>query len=107
MTVIVDPTDYDYLLENMNNENEIDFDSRSFFSAKAFGHTAQYDTIIHNYLKPEKLSNDFTLTFTKHSEMRYGENPIKLQLLIPFLEIGQITFLMQKSTKEKSYPIII
>ena len=75
VTVIVDPTDYDYLLENMNDKNEIDFDSRSFLSAKAFGHTAKYDTIIHNYLKPEKLSNDFTLTFSKHSEMRYGENP--------------------------------
>ena len=75
VTVIVDPTDYDYLLENITDENEIDFDSRSFFSAKAFGHTAQYDTIIHNYLKPEKLSDDFTLTFSKHSEMRYGENP--------------------------------
>ena len=75
VTVIVDPNDYNYLLENITDENEIDFDSRSFFSAKAFGHTAQYDTIIHNYLKPEKLSNDFTLTFTKHSEMRYGENP--------------------------------
>ena len=75
VTVIVDPNDYDYLLENLNDENEIDFDSRSFFSSKAFGHTAQYDAIIHNYLKPKKLSNDFTLTFTKHSEMRYGENP--------------------------------
>ena len=75
VTVIVDPNDYDYLLENITDENEIDFDSRSFFSAKAFGHTAQYDTIIHNYLKPGKLSDDFTLTFSKHSEMRYGENP--------------------------------
>ena len=75
VTVIVDPNDYDYLLENITDENEIDFDSRSFFSAKAFGHTAQYDTIIHNYLKPSKLSDDFTLTFSKHSEMRYGENP--------------------------------
>jgi len=75
VTVIVDPNDYDYLLENITDENEIDFDSRSFFSAKAFGHTAQYDTIIHNYLKPDKLSDDFTLTFSKHSEMRYGENP--------------------------------
>ena len=75
VTVIVDPTDYDYLLENMNDKNEIDFDSRSFLSAKAFGHTAKYDTTIHNYLKPERLSNDFTLTFSKHSEMRYGENP--------------------------------
>ena len=75
VTVVVDFTDYDYLLENMTDENEIDFDSRSFFSAKAFGHTAQYDAIIHNYLKPKKLSNNFTLTFNKHSEMRYGENP--------------------------------
>ena len=75
VTVIVDPSDYDYLLENMNDKNEIDFDSRSFLSAKAFGHTAKYDTTIHNYLKPERLSNDFTLTFSKHSEMRYGENP--------------------------------
>ena len=75
VTVVVDFTDYDYLLENMTDENEIDFNSRSFFSAKAFGHTAQYDAIIHNYLKPEKLSNNFTLTFNKHSEMRYGENP--------------------------------
>ena len=75
VTVVVDFTDYDYLLENMTDENEIDFNSRSFFSAKAFGHTAQYDAIIHNYLKPKKLSNNFTLTFNKHSEMRYGENP--------------------------------
>ena len=75
VTVIVDPNDYDYLLENITDENEIDFDSRSFFSAKAFRHTAQYDTIIHNYLKPGKLSDDFNLTFSKHSEMRYGENP--------------------------------
>ena len=47
VTVIVDPNDYDYLLENMTDENEVDFDSRSFFSAKAFGHSAQYLSLIH------------------------------------------------------------
>ena len=45
------------------------------FSAKAFGHTAQYDVIIHNYLKGTPLSDEFSLTYEKHSEMRYGENP--------------------------------
>ncbi len=40
-----------------------------------FGHTAQYDTIIHNYLKDDDLSDDFSITFEKHSTMRYGENP--------------------------------
>ena len=75
VTVVVNPSDYEHVLENINEENEINFETRSSLSSKAFGHTAQYDTIIHNYLKESKLSNDFTLTYTKHSDMRYGENP--------------------------------
>ncbi len=74
-TVIVNPSDYEHILENINEENEINFETRSSLSSKAFGHTAQYDTIIHNYLKESALSNDFTLTYKKHSDMRYGENP--------------------------------
>ena len=74
-TVIVNPSDYEHILENINEENEINFETRSSLSSKAFGHTAQYDTIIHNYLKESTLSNDFTLTYKKHSDMRYGENP--------------------------------
>jgi len=75
VTVAVNPSDYEHVLENINEENEINFETRSSLSSKAFGHTAQYDTIIHNYLKDSKLSNDFTLTYSKHSDMRYGENP--------------------------------
>ena len=75
VTVVVNPSDYEHVLENINEENEINFETRSSLSSKAFGHTAQYDTIIHNYLKESKLSNDFTLTYSKHSDMRYGENP--------------------------------
>ncbi|MDB2351298.1 bifunctional phosphoribosylaminoimidazolecarboxamide formyltransferase/IMP cyclohydrolase [Candidatus Marinimicrobia bacterium] len=75
VTVIIDPSDYERVLENINEGNEINFETRSSLSSKAFGHTAQYDTIIHNYLKESTLSNDFTLTYKKHSDMRYGENP--------------------------------
>ena len=75
VTVVVNPSDYEHVLENINEENEINFETRSSLSSKAFGHTAQYDTIIHNYLKDSKLPNDFTLTYSKHSDMRYGENP--------------------------------
>lgn len=75
VTVIIDPSDYERILENINEENEINFETRSSLSSKAFGHTAQYDAIIHNYLKESTLSNDFTLTYKKHSDMRYGENP--------------------------------
>ena len=74
---LVDPADYSTISDELQS-GEVLFETRKKLSAKAFGHTAQYDTIIHNYLKDEKLSNDLSLTFEKHSEMRYGENPHQL-----------------------------
>ena len=74
---LVDPADYSTISDELQS-GEILFETRKKLSAKAFGHTAQYDTIIHNYLKDQKLSNNFSLTFEKHSEMRYGENPHQL-----------------------------
>ena len=73
--VVVDPSDYPALAKDLSNENSIRYETREMFSAKAFGHTAQYDVIIHNYMKGTPLSDEFSLTYEKHSEMRYGENP--------------------------------
>ena len=75
VTAVVDPQDYQGIIDELDECVEISFETRKELSAKAFGHTAQYDTIIHNYLKEEKLSNDLSLTYNKHSAMRYGENP--------------------------------
>jgi len=75
VSVVVDPNDYGLVIDELNNNNEVSYKTRSNLSSKAFGHTAQYDTIIHNYLKIHPLSSDFSLTYKKHSEMRYGENP--------------------------------
>jgi phosphoribosylaminoimidazolecarboxamide formyltransferase/IMP cyclohydrolase len=72
---VVDPGDYPSIIEELQIAGVLSFETRKKLSSKAFGHTAQYDTIIHNYLKDEKLSDDFSLTFKKHSDMRYGENP--------------------------------
>ena len=73
--VVVDPSDYSVLINELESQGQISFDTRKLLSSKAFGHTAQYDSIIHNYVKDESFSNDLSLTFKKHSEMRYGENP--------------------------------
>ena len=78
VVVAVDPDDYKNIINEINSFAEISFETRKKLSTKAFGHTAQYDTIIHNYLKDEKLSDDFSLTYNKHSVMRYGENPHQL-----------------------------
>jgi len=74
---LIDPADYSTISDELKS-GEILFETRKKLSAKAFGHTAQYDTIIHNYLKDQRLSDNFSLTFEKHSKMRYGENPHQL-----------------------------
>ena len=75
VTVVVDPQDYTAITDQLNADGQISFETRQELSAKAFGHTAQYDTLIHNYFKKDKLSSNLSITFEKHSEMRYGENP--------------------------------
>ncbi len=72
--VVIDPADYTPLLDELKSGG-LTFETRRVLSAKAFGHTASYDTIIHNYFKQEKFSEDFSLTYKKHYDLRYGENP--------------------------------
>ena len=73
--VMVDPGDYLTVLEELQLNNGLTFDTRKNLAAKAFGHTAQYDTLIHNHLKDSLLPETFTLTFNKYYDLRYGENP--------------------------------
>tara|TARA_B100000886_G_scaffold183858_1_gene126125 strand:+ start:126 stop:1685 length:1560 start_codon:yes stop_codon:yes gene_type:complete len=76
VTSVVDPKDYSVVIKELNESSGyISFKTRQKFSAKTFGHSSQYDTIIHNYLKDEPFSDNLSMTFKKHSEMRYGENP--------------------------------
>ena len=72
--VAVDPADYSMIIDELES-GAVLYETRQKLSAKAFGRAAQYDTIIHNYLKSKNLSDDFSITFKKHSKMRYGENP--------------------------------
>ena len=73
--VAVDPNDYKIIGKELEESSQISFDTRKKLSSKAFGHTAKYDAIIHNYFKEATLSEDLSLTFEKHSNLRYGENP--------------------------------
>jgi phosphoribosylaminoimidazolecarboxamide formyltransferase/IMP cyclohydrolase len=73
--VIVDTADYQLVIAELDDLNGLSFQTRKQLSAKAFGRCAQYDTIIHNYLKEEPLSDKFSLSFSKSYDLRYGENP--------------------------------
>ncbi len=80
VTVVTSPSRYaDVILEMRENDGATTFKLRQELAIEAFGNTARYDGMIHEYLH-RKLSTKpwpdvFTLSGIKLQEMRYGENP--------------------------------
>ena len=76
VTVVCDPSDYDRVLEEIReNENTLP-STRLELSAKAYTHTAEYDTCIASFMRekaglPEKLFLEYDIK----QSLRYGENP--------------------------------
>ena len=76
VTVVCDPADYAAILDEMRAEGNTSVETRLRLSAKAYTHTAEYDSMIATYMRaqaglPEKLFLDFDLV----QSLRYGENP--------------------------------
>lgn len=78
VAVVVDPADYSIVLNELR-EGGIKQETSLYLAAKVFELTAHYDALIAQYLREQSASGSFpkllTLTFEKHQEMRYGENP--------------------------------
>ena len=76
VTVVCDPEDYDTVIAQIESTGNTTVETRLQLSAKAFTHTALYDSCIATYLRDkaglnEKLFLDFDLV----QPLRYGENP--------------------------------
>lgn len=75
--VIVNPGDYNGVIEKIKSR-KITKEYRLSLAAKAFSHTARYDSIICNYLNnlaKVQFPGILNLTFRKLQDLRYGENP--------------------------------
>ncbi|MCG8413452.1 MAG: bifunctional phosphoribosylaminoimidazolecarboxamide formyltransferase/IMP cyclohydrolase [Pseudomonadales bacterium] len=84
VAVVVNPSDYDGVLEQLQaNDCCLDQETRFNLAVKTFEHTANYDGAIANYLgarldagdEPAEFSRTFNTQFIKSQDMRYGENP--------------------------------
>jgi phosphoribosylaminoimidazolecarboxamide formyltransferase / IMP cyclohydrolase len=82
VTVVVDPGDYRALLDELAaNQGAINEAMRRRLAAKAFAHTAQYDAMVSAYFNgaaggaAPTFPDDLNLSFRKHLDLRYGENP--------------------------------
>ncbi len=84
--VIVDPTDYTRVADEIREHGGLRDETRFQLAHKAFAHTASYDTAIFSYLNQvekdgtPKVANSLfpqklTLEMEKIQDLRYGENP--------------------------------
>ncbi|MCA6071770.1 MAG: bifunctional phosphoribosylaminoimidazolecarboxamide formyltransferase/IMP cyclohydrolase [Endomicrobium sp.] len=74
VVVICDVNDYSVVVENLKN-NSVTQELKLTLAAKAFRHTAYYDSLISTYLTYEKFPTQAAIPLKKISGLRYGENP--------------------------------
>lgn len=89
VTVVIDPTDYGRVLEQIDENGSTSMDLRLELATKAFAHTAAYDAAISNYLSSltdkapkqgatpavDRWSRSLSVQLNLKQTLRYGENP--------------------------------
>ncbi len=109
VSVVTSYKDYDKILDELKNNKKVSKETNFYLCAKAFSHTAHYDSLISNYMKEKtnlpKYDDTITMTFEKVQNMRYGENPHQMASF--YKEIGHnegmLTNFKQLHGKEMSF----
>ncbi|MCC7434323.1 MAG: bifunctional phosphoribosylaminoimidazolecarboxamide formyltransferase/IMP cyclohydrolase [Methanoregulaceae archaeon] len=77
VAVVVDPNDYERVLTALDEGHLAEL--QTSLAAKAFRHTAYYDSMIARWLTGQSgespLTDTYTLGLRRRQEFRYGENP--------------------------------
>ena len=104
--VVCDPADYDKVLEELRANGHTEYETRFKLSAKAYTHTAEYDSHIATYMRKHAgLSEKLFLAFDEVQSLRYGENPHQNAMFyraeeeVPY----SVAFAKQLGGKELSY----
>lgn len=109
VAVIVDPADYETVINELKANGEVSRDTKFLLAYKVFEHTSSYDTLIATYLRKqiglEGFPNTFTMTFEKLQDLRYGENPHQNAVYYKEVsnETGVLTAAKQLHGKELSF----
>ena len=97
VTIIVDPSDYDYVLYELKQFGDTSLETRRKLALKAFRHTAFYDSVIASILNErfginEKFPEQLTIPIRKRFSLRYGENPHQeAAVYLSAVEYGQFS----------------
>lgn len=106
VTVVCDPSDYDEVLRQIRENGNTELETRLKLSAKAYTHTALYDSHIATYMRKQAgLDEKLFLAFDEVQSLRYGENPHQQAMFyraeeeVPY----SVAYAKQLGGKELSY----
>lgn len=106
VTIVCDPADYDTVLSEIRENGATTPETRLRLSAKAYTHTAEYDSCIATYMREKAgLNEKLFLEYDLKQGLRYGENPHQQAKFyagpekVPF----SLAFARQIQGKELSY----
>ncbi|MBQ4531910.1 MAG: bifunctional phosphoribosylaminoimidazolecarboxamide formyltransferase/IMP cyclohydrolase [Alistipes sp.] len=106
VTVVCDPADYAQIIEEIKATGNTTVETRLQLSAKAYTHTAEYDSMIATYMrKAAGLNEKLFLEFDLVQGLRYGENPHQQAKFYGSAEAGSFSLANAKQLngKELSY----
>jgi len=118
VAIVVDPEDYDAVLQELKEEGEIKAATREKLAFKAFKHTRYYDSIIVRYLTAKvegetEFPTHTDILLEKIEDLRYGENPHQKAAFYREVGVGegamgaQVTKAKQLHGKELSFNNIV
>ncbi|CAL4317893.1 bifunctional phosphoribosylaminoimidazolecarboxamide formyltransferase/IMP cyclohydrolase [Buchnera aphidicola] len=115
--VLTDPSDYDKILNEINQHGYVKLETKLQLAYKAFKYVNKYDNMITKYFNLKRnntfklksnnlLPNKIKLIYYKQKKLKYGENPHQksaLYTLYPEQTTGLINSLRQIHGAELSY----
>ncbi|CAL8462205.1 g1736 [Coccomyxa elongata] len=112
VTVVVNPSDYQELLEGLKSSGGTSLDARKKLAWKAYQHTATYDSTVAEWFWTQigggEPAPELSVPLRRVSGLRYGENPHQAAAFYTDLSLaevgrGGIAGAIQHHGKEMSY----
>jgi phosphoribosylaminoimidazolecarboxamide formyltransferase / IMP cyclohydrolase len=102
--VVTDVKDYDEIINQLQENDEVDYNTRKRFAGKVFNLTSAYDASISNFLLEDEYPEYLSLSYKKLSDLRYGENPHQTGACYTALSgTGMMNNIEQLNGKQLSY----
>jgi len=103
--VVVDPSDYGWIIERISKNEIVTLGERKDLALKAFEHVSSYDTAISNYLMNIKLegsssipNESVTRVYEPQLKLKYGINPHQSPSSIFKMKDSQLPFKVLNGT---------